>query len=219
MRYARAMGGLLSIGLWVPWLSGADRAAEAFLVRGRADLRTHRPERRRGDRPRGVPAVLRLCAAAARQARGSEPGVRSTRRRSRTAWCRGRNTCRRPSVKSRPQAAALNPAPAPVPAPAPAPAARAPRWSTGRSRRSSSPSSRRRSARCWSSSCYKCHSATAEKVKGGLRARHARRHPQGRRHWAGGRAGRPRGEPADPGGPLQGRRPQDAAEDRSCPTR
>ena len=33
------------------------------------------------------------------------------------------------------------------------------------------------------------------------------------------RAGQPRGEPPDPGHPIPGRRPQDAAEDRSCPTR
>ena len=67
--------------------------------------------------------------------------------------------------------------------------------------------------------CYKCHSASSEKIKGELRARHAGRHPQGGRPGRRGRAGQPRGEPADPGDPLQGRRPPDAAEDRSCPTR
>ena len=51
--------------------------------------------------------------------------------------------------------------------------------------------------------------------QGELRSRHAGGYPQGGRPGRGGGAGQPRGEPLDPGGPLQGRRPQDAPENEA----
>ena len=64
--------------------------------------------------------------------------------------------------------------------------------------------------------CYSCHSATAEKITRRPDARHARRHPQGRRHRPGRRARRPEEEPAHQGDQAQPTRREDAAEEEAA---
>ena len=194
---------------------GADGPAKRPSFEVELDLRTHRPERRRLDRPRGVPPVLRLCAPAKRQARGSEPGVRSARRRTRMAWCRRRNTCRRPRLRSRPRRKPPSPQAAPMPAPAPMPAGERP-VVDGPITPEQLSFFEAKIRPVLIENCYKCHCRDVGQDQGELRARHAGGDPQGGRPGRRRGAGQPRGKPADPGGPLQGRRPQDAAQDQAA---
>ena len=60
--------------------------------------------------------------------------------------------------------------------------------------------------------CYECHSSKAKKLEGSSAAGFARGVAQGGRSRAGGRAGRSRQEPADPGDSLHRRKPADAAQ-------